>query len=139
MPAASPRVIWEKLTIVLKLDPLIPLALLLAAKRPGLRLTALRGGKECAIEVRPRDGGAGVILPLAGAISRIRTYHLGLKRHGVAEAVARTGAGDILFSRRLAGGTSPARGGPDVAAMSWVSASIRIASRGAPGEVLPGG
>jgi len=71
----------------------------------GLVLTAVRGGREAAIEVRPQSGvGRGLVIPIgeAGALARI--YAMGYTRHiAAAEVLTPTGAGEVLFAR---GGTS---------------------------------
>ena len=70
----------------------------------GLVLTALRGGPDAEVEIRARSGaGGGLVVPLRGRGSLGRVYRVGLKRMAVAEALAQTAAGEVLFAR---GGTA---------------------------------
>ena len=71
----------------------------------GLVLTAIRGGRDAAIEVRPQSGvGRGIVIPIGEASALARLYRLGVGRHiAAAEVVSPTGAGEVLFAR---GGTS---------------------------------
>jgi hypothetical protein len=71
----------------------------------GLVLTAVRGGREAAIEVRPHSGvGRGLVIPIGEASALARLYRVGVGRHiAAAEVVSPTGAGEVLFAR---GGTS---------------------------------
>jgi hypothetical protein len=71
----------------------------------GLVLSAVRGGREAAIEVRPRRGeGHGLVIPIAEAGALARLHRVGVARHiATAEALTPTAAGEVLFAR---GGTS---------------------------------
>ncbi len=71
----------------------------------GLVLTAVRGGRDAAIEVRPQSGvGRGLVIPIGEASALARLYRVGVGRHiAAAEVVSPTGAGEVLFAR---GGTS---------------------------------
>ena len=92
---------------VLLLPAIVAPVLWYAADRRGrgLVLTAIRGGSDGAIEVRPRSGfGRGLVIPIAQAFAFARIYRVGVARHiGAAEVVSRTAAGEVLFAR---GGTS---------------------------------
>jgi len=70
----------------------------------GLVFTAVRGGRDAAMEVRPKSGvGRGLVIPIANFGELARVYRVGYARSiVVAEALTSTSAGEVLFAR---GGT----------------------------------
>jgi hypothetical protein len=78
--------------------------LLVDRRGRGLVFTAVRGGRDAAIEVRPKSGvGRGLVIPIRDVGELARVYRVGYARHiVVAEALTPTSAGEVLFAR---GGT----------------------------------
>jgi hypothetical protein len=82
--------------------PLVPV--LVDRRGRGLVFRAIRGGPQPAIEIGPREGPGGkLVVPLGKAGTRGQVYRVGVgRRIVVAEALASTRAGEVLFAR---GGT----------------------------------
>ena len=92
----------ESLILPALLGPIV--WLLVDRRGRGLVFTAVRGGLDAAIEVRPKSGvGRGLVIPIGEASALARLYRVGVGRHiAAAEVVSPTGAGEVLFAR---GGT----------------------------------
>jgi hypothetical protein len=71
----------------------------LGVQHRGLRFTPLRGGPDAAIVIRSRQGGTGLVLPLSSAMLHWQRYGSTMRKFEVAEAVIRTGAGEVMFAR----------------------------------------
>lgn len=65
----------------------------------GLLLAPVRGGPRPVIEVMPRRGGPGLVVPLASGIAQEQSFRLGVKGLTYLEAVALTSAGAVCFAR----------------------------------------
>ena len=109
VPAAFAALIYARARAqfaALALGPVVFLSLvapvvveLLRLGKRGLRLAPVRGGPQPAIEVMPRRGGPGLVVPLAPGIAQEQPFWLGLQRTAYVEAVALTSAGAVCFAR----------------------------------------
>jgi hypothetical protein len=98
--ARDPVLIYALPVLLVFLSIVGPIAIIvLGAQHRGLRFTALRGGPDAAVEIRSRQGGTGLVLPLASAKLHWQRYGSTMRKVEVAEAVARTGAGEVMFAR----------------------------------------
>lgn len=126
----APEAQREGALVFLMLSGVLPASLwfvvrqLLVRAGRGLVFRAVRGGANAVIEVRPRAGGRGVLLPLGDALSTQHVYRIGLRRIVVAEASVATSCGEIVFAR---GGTRL-----DSELLAWLDAVGKSSGTDAP-------